>query len=371
MHSGLSLVFQNLDGHLTDAEVYQHELSLAARAEDVGFDSVWTPEHHFSDYQLTPNVPQFLSWVAGRTTRVKLGTMVTVLPWHDPVRVAENFSLLDHLSGGRAILGLGRGLGRIEFDGFRVEMGESRRRFTEYTEAILAALETGVIEYDGELYHQPRIEIRPRPLASFKGRTFASAISPYSMDLMARLGVGLMVIAQKPWEVVEEELAAYRQRYLELNGVEPPKPILCVFVGVSHVPAEAQRMRDVHLQRYARSTVEHYRFDDVSFGDIEGYEYYAGLSRNIAKHGLEKFNGFLADLQVWGTPDQVAEKLLDYVRRTDAGAVLTTLSYGGMAPDLATANYDLFATEVLPLLRAHEVGGDIGVTHQPVASAVS
>jgi len=51
-------------------------------------------------------------------------------------------------------------------------------------------------------------------------------------------------------------------------------------------------MRDVHLQRYARSTVEHYRFDDVSFGDIEGYEYYAGLSRNIAKHGLEKFNGF-------------------------------------------------------------------------------
>ena len=139
MHTGLSLVFQNLDGRLTDAEVYQHELGLAARAEDVGFNSVWTPEHHFSDYQLTPNVPQFLSWVAGRTSTVKLGTMVTVLPWHDPVRVTENFSLLDHLSGGRAMLGLGRGLGRIEFDGFRVEMGESRRRFTEYTEAILDA----------------------------------------------------------------------------------------------------------------------------------------------------------------------------------------------------------------------------------------
>jgi alkanesulfonate monooxygenase SsuD/methylene tetrahydromethanopterin reductase-like flavin-dependent oxidoreductase (luciferase family) len=371
MHAGLSLVFQNLDGHLTDAEVYQHELGLAARAEDVGFDSVWTPEHHFSDYQLTPNVPQFLSWVAGRTTGLKLGTMVTVLPWHDPVRVAENFSLLDHLSGGRAILGLGRGLGRIEFDGFRVEMGESRRRFTEYTEAILTALETGVIEYDGELYHQPRIEIRPRPLASFKGRTFASAISPQSMDLMARLGVGLMVIAQKPWETVEEELASYRRRFVELNGVEPPKPILCVFVGVSHDSTEAQRMRDVYLQRYARSTVEHYQFDDVSFGDIEGYEYYAGLSRNIAKHGLDTFNGFLADLQVWGTPDQVAAKLFDYVGRTDAGAVLATLSYGGMAPDVATANYDLFATEVLPILRAHDVGGDIGVTHQAVAAAAS
>ena len=82
----------------------------------------------------------FLSWVAGQTTRVKLGTMVTVLPWHDPVRVAESFSVLDHLSGGRAILGIGRGLGRREFAGFRLAMGESRRRFSAYAEAILEAL---------------------------------------------------------------------------------------------------------------------------------------------------------------------------------------------------------------------------------------
>ena len=366
MHAGLSLIFQNLDGTMSDAEMFQHELALAARAETAGFDSVWTPEHHFSDYQLTPNVPQFLAWVAGQTKRVKLGTMVTVLPWHDPVRVVENFTLLDHLSGGRAILGLGRGLGRIEFDGFRAEMAESRRRFTEYTEAILGALETGVIEYDGELYHQPRIEIRPKPLATFRNRTFASAISPQSMDLMARLGVGLMVIAQKPWETVEAELVAYRERFRELNGTGAPKPILCVFVGVSNDPAQAQRMRDVYIQRYARSTVEHYDFSNVAFADIEGYEYYAGLARNIAKHGLEKFNAFLADLQIWGTPEQVTEKLLDYVRRTDAGAVLATLSYGGMPYDEANANFDLYAREVLPALQAHNVGGDIGVTYDTV-----
>src|SRR5215204_2015908 len=220
MHAGLGLAFQNLDGHMTDAEMYRHELALADRAEDSGFDSVWTPEHHFDDYVLTPNVTQFLSWLAGRTTTVRLGTMVTVLPWHDPVRVAESFSLLDHLSSGRAVLGIGRGLGRIEFDGFRLEMGESRQRFTEYTAAIVQALERGYIEFDGRLYHQPRTEIRPRPLASFAGRTFASAISPQSMDLMAELGVGLMVIAQKPWETVEEEMATYRRRYREINQVE-------------------------------------------------------------------------------------------------------------------------------------------------------
>jgi alkanesulfonate monooxygenase SsuD/methylene tetrahydromethanopterin reductase-like flavin-dependent oxidoreductase (luciferase family) len=370
MHTGLSLIFQNLDGKHTDAETYRHELALAARAEPAGYDSIWTPEHHFSDYQLTPNVPQFLSWVAGRTERIKLGTMVSVLPWHDPVRVAESFCLLDHLSQGRAILGVGRGLGRIEFDGFRVNMNESRQRFVEYTDAILRALETGVMQYDGELYRQPAISLRPAPFASYKGRTFASAISPQSMDIMAKLGVGLMVIAQKPWETVEKELAAYRLRFRELNGCEPPKPILCVFVGVSHDASEARRMREVYLQRYARSTVEHYQFANVGFESIAGYEYYGALARNIEKHGLDKFNGFLADLQVWGTPREVEAKLKDYVRRCDAGALLVTPAFGGMPHDVANANYDLFAREVLPALREVNVGGDVGVLHAaPPAAA--
>jgi alkanesulfonate monooxygenase SsuD/methylene tetrahydromethanopterin reductase-like flavin-dependent oxidoreductase (luciferase family) len=363
MHIGLGLQFANLDGLATDAEAYRLELALAAQAEDAGFDSVWTSEHHFSEYQLTSQPLMFLSWVAGQTKRVKLGTMVTVLPWHDPVRVAEGFSVLDHLSGGRAILGIGRGLGRVEFSGFRVPMGESRRRFTEYSKAILEALERGYIEHDGELYQQPPTPIRPRPLASFKGRTFAAAVSPHSLELMARMGVGIMVIAQKPWETAEAELAAYRERYRELNGFEAPKPVLVVVAGVSHDREVVQRMRDVYLQRWARSTVEHYEFDNVGFAEIEGYEYYGALANNIAKHGLERFNGFLADLQVWGTPEQVTEKLLDYVQRCGAGGLVVPLSFGGMPPDEARACFDLFAAEVLPELQRHDAGGDIGVTY--------
>ena len=371
MHIGLGLQFNNLDGKTSDAEVYRRELHLAAQAERAGFDSVWASEHHFSDYQLTASTPMFLSWVAGQTQRVKLGAMVSVLPWHDPVRVAESYSVLDHLSGGRAIMGLGRGLGAIEFTGFRVEMGESRRRFTEYSEAILEALETGVIEHDGELYKQPRVDLRPRPLTSFKGRTFASAVSPESMEIMARMGVGLMVIAQKPWETAEAELAAYRERFRELNGSEAPKPILVVVAGVSRDPRQAQRMREVYLQRWARSTVEHYQFDNAGFAEIEGYEYYAGLANNINKHGLEKFNSFLADLQVWGTPDQVTEKLLDYAKRTDASGLVVPLCFGGMNTDEANDAFETFATEVLPELQRHDVGGDIGITYDAAPAALT
>jgi alkanesulfonate monooxygenase SsuD/methylene tetrahydromethanopterin reductase-like flavin-dependent oxidoreductase (luciferase family) len=225
------------------------------------------------------------------------------------------------------------------------------------------------MKYDGELYKQPPVKLRPAPFASFKSRTFASAISPESMDIMARLGVGLMVIAQKPWETVEKELLGYRVRYRELNGVEPPKPLLGVFVGVSHEPSQARAMREIYLQRYARSTVEHYEFSNTGFEKIEGYEYYGGLARNIEKHGLHKFNGFLADLQVWGNPREVTAKLLEYARRSDAGGFLITLGFGGMPHEVANANFDSFAREVLPALKAHDVGGDLGVLHTAHAPA--
>ena len=365
MHVGLGLGFQGLDNAQSDRDVYRFELGLARKAEGAGFDSIWTPEHHFTDYQMTPNVTQFLSWVAGQTTTIRLGTMVTVLPWHDPMRVAESFVLLDHLSDGRAIVGFGRGLGRVEFEGFRVKMGESRRRFTEYTDAIVSGLESGVMQYDGEFYKQPATKIRPAPFKSFKGRTFASAISPESVDLMARLGVGLMVIAQKPWPKVIEDLTAYRARYLEINGEEAPKPIIAVFVACHEDEAEAQRMREVYIQRYARSTVEHYEFDNIAFADIEGYEYYSGLAKNIARHGLDTFNGFLADLQVWGTPDQVVAKLKSYVDMAQAGGLLLLPSYGAMPNAVAQANYDLIDQKVLPALRALDVGGDLGTPYAP------
>lgn len=129
-------------------------------------------------------------------------------------------------------------------------------------------------------------------------------------------------------------------------------------------------MREVYLQRYARSTVEHYQFANVEFERIEGYEYYGALARNIAKHGIDKFNGFLADLQVWGNPREVTDKLKDYVRRCDAGALLVTPAFGGMPHDVAIANYDLFAREVLPAMKAIDVGGDVGVLHAaPPAAA--
>src|SRR5579863_9818473 len=152
MHIGYGAGFQHLGGY-SDRQF---------RAEELGFESVWVTEHHFDDYSVSPDPCQVLSFIAGRTTKVKLGSMVIVVPWHDPVRLTEQISLLDHVSGGRYILGVGRGLARREFEGLRIDQNQGRQRFDEYAKLVLDALETGVIE-GGATVKQPRREIRPRP----------------------------------------------------------------------------------------------------------------------------------------------------------------------------------------------------------------
>src|SRR5204863_9655841 len=135
-HVGYASIFQ-ASAERSDAEVYLDELRLADLAEPLGFESIWGVEHHFTDYTMCPDVLQFLTYMAARTTKVQLGSMVVVLPWHDPIRAAEQIVMLDHMSNGRLILGLGRGTGKVEFDGFRVEMAQARQQFKESAEAIL------------------------------------------------------------------------------------------------------------------------------------------------------------------------------------------------------------------------------------------
>ena len=360
MHVGMTTFFQNIGHAMSDAAVYAHEMSMADLAEPLGFDSLWGAEHHFDDYTMCPNVAQFLTYMAGRTRKVKLGSMVMVLPWHDPVRLAEEVSVLDHLSGGRVILGIGRGLGRIEFRGFRLNMGESRTRFAEYAQAILQGLESGHIEYDGEYLKQPRIAIRPAPIRSFADRTYAASVSPASLEIMSRLGIGLLIIAQKPWETTVKELTDYRALFRQVNGRDAPKPIIASFIAVAETEADAREMFEKYIRGYAVSAVQHYEFHNAGLADIPGYEYYGKLAQNIRKHGLDSFVNFLAELQVWGTPDQVFNKLAENQRLANSGGLIGAFSYGGMPHDVAKRNMTLFAERVLPRLQRIEAACEIG-----------
>jgi len=226
MHVGMGVIFQATDPKRSDREVYQAELKFGDLAEPLGFDSLWGVEHHFTDYTMCPDVLQYLTYFAGRTSRINLGSMVVVLPWHNPIRVAEQISVLDHVSNGRFIFGMGRGLGRVEFEGYGVDQNDAREIFVESAQMLIEGLERGWCEFDGKHIKQKRRDIRPRPFKSFKGRTYAAAVSPESSEIMAKLGIGLLVIPQKPWEAVITEMSNYKRIYREVNRVEAPPPVL-------------------------------------------------------------------------------------------------------------------------------------------------
>ncbi len=351
MHVGMAAVFQNPKKARPDFEVYQNDLRLADLAEPLGFQSIWGVEHHFTDYTMCPDVIQFLTYMAGRTKKAQLGSMVVVLPWHDPMRVAEEVSMLDNISGGRLILGLGRGAGRVEFDGFRLSMDESRDRFVESAEMLLQGLERGYCEYQGKFVRQPRAAIRPAPFKSFRGRTYAAAVSPESLPIMARLGVGILIIPQKPWPEVAKELETYRTIYREVNGVDAPPP---VSAGWTYCHAKADRAREGArrwIGGYYQTVLDHYQFQGDHLAKTKGYEYYGKMSEKIAEYGTTKVIDYFVNLQVSGTPEQCYAKILDIHRRTGNSHFVGVFSYAGMPRPDAERSMRLFAKEVLPALR--------------------
>ena len=133
MDVGIQMVFASYgwDDGITDAQVWDEEIRLARLADELGYDVLWSVEHHFYDYSFCPDNLQLMSYLAGVTRHADLGTAAVILPWHDPLRVAEQAAMLDLLSEGRLRLGLGRGLARREFAAFRGTMNESRERFDE------------------------------------------------------------------------------------------------------------------------------------------------------------------------------------------------------------------------------------------------
>lgn len=352
MHIGTGVIFQNPHDRLPDKQVYEEDLFLALQAESLGFESIWSVEHHFSDYTMCPDVIQFLTYMAGATSTVQLGSMVCVLPWHDPLRVAEQVSMLDNLSGGRMILGIGRGTGRREFEGYRTEMSTARLRFQESAAMILGALETGVAEYEGELIQQPKVEIRPRPFKSFRGRTYAAAISPESARIMAEMGVGILIVPQKPWKTVERELADYRRTFRETTGEIAPPPIVAGWTYVDEDPSRAEEMARKYIGGYWDSVVRHYEFDQPHLKTTPGYEHHGLMyDRLMAPGGMEAMTEFFLSLQLHGTPEQVYDQIVHLQNKTYMDGYTGIFSYAGMPIADAEKSMKLFAREVMPELK--------------------
>lgn len=352
MKVGLLMVFQNFMDQMTDQAAWERDIHLADLAEPLGFDTLGAVEHHFFNYAMSPDNLQFLAFMAARTKRIGLLTGAVILPWNDPLRVIERMIVLDHLSRGRAMFGIGRGLAKREYDRFGIDMNEARDRFDESAEFILRGLETGIAESDGRYYPQAHSEIRPRPYASFKDRFYCVAMSSDSVPVCARLGARMMSFAQKPWEDMVPHFQRYRDLFREHHGVAAPPPVCVDFLACDESAERAEALARDHMAKYYVTVMEHYEMAGAHFRNMKGYGDYADNANILKDLGMEEAGNNFVDINTWGTPTQILEKL-DRRRQTLGDFDLTIqVSYGGMTPENAEKSMRLFATKVLPELQS-------------------
>lgn len=170
-------------------EVYRNEVDMIQLSEELGYDGVWIAEHHFRRYSICPSIMPFAAFVAARTSRVKIGSGVVVLPLHNPIRAAEEAAELDLLSNGRLMYGFGRGYQAIEFNGYNVSLSEARARTDEAIEIMKLAWTQESFSYDGQFTKVEDVAVQPKPLQKPHPQMWTAAVSPETVSHYAAKGI--------------------------------------------------------------------------------------------------------------------------------------------------------------------------------------
>jgi alkanesulfonate monooxygenase SsuD/methylene tetrahydromethanopterin reductase-like flavin-dependent oxidoreductase (luciferase family) len=330
----------------TDAQFFSESLEEAALVDELGYDSLWVVEHHAAPYTVIPSPLAFLSYVAGRTKRLNVGTMVVVIPWHNPLRVAEEISMLQLMLGEdrRAVIGFGRGAARREFKAYGVDQNESRERFTESVEIVRQALLEDRFSYDGQFFQYENVSVRPRPRDPeqlVEDFHFAWG-SPASAPLGAELGLKALIIPQKPLDEYHKELSQIAEGHARI-GKPPSRPRLHLHMYCHEDAEVAEQKAWQHLREYVQSAIHNYELFGDHFKNLKGYEHYAEMYP-----GEDEFLKPWIDHAPWGTPDRCISKIKALCDAFHPEELMITGRYGSITHEEAVASMTLFAREVLP-----------------------
>jgi alkanesulfonate monooxygenase SsuD/methylene tetrahydromethanopterin reductase-like flavin-dependent oxidoreductase (luciferase family) len=323
-------------------ELYRRVLDWSVLAEELGYDSVWYAEHHFSNYGYMPNPLMMAVKVAQHTERVRLGTAVLVLPFWHPLRVAEDIAMADQLTDGRMEVGVARGYQPYEFARFGVDMAESRERTDEALAVLLRALSEEEFEYPGRYYQIPRTTIFPRPLQQPRPPIWLAAHTRETFDIAARLGLhSITTNSGRPIAVLEEGWAAFLAARAA-HGLEGPAEF-AVQAQLCVAPTDAEAREQMENFRYAFRQVSRLR------GGTE--HVVRGFSDPRPIEGEPSLDEFFEARTLSGNPDTVRAKLSQYQQVCGMTALNCTFQLGNMAPETITQSMRLFAKEVMPAFR--------------------
>jgi alkanesulfonate monooxygenase SsuD/methylene tetrahydromethanopterin reductase-like flavin-dependent oxidoreductase (luciferase family) len=335
----------------SDREIFSEEIEIARIADDSGFDSVWTIGHHFTPYTMVTNPLQYLTYIAGITKRVDLGTMVVVLPWHNPVRVAEDVNMLDAFLGPdrEIICGVGRGLGRREYEGMGVDQNEGRARFDEALQIVQQLLRTGRCDFEGRYYQVRGLQLRPQPDRDLSENLWCAGGTPDTVQVIAKHGVRPLTIPTTSLELALSNMRDYASlRVGAGHGLSHTKLALWTYVADSTNGAETGAQQ--YMCEYADSALRHYELLGSHLEGVKGYKEYGELQKAL-RQDADPFRQAFFRSHPWGTPDQVIDRASELAKAFGTDEIMFIFKYGSMPMVAAEKSMRLFAEEVMPVLK--------------------
>jgi luciferase family oxidoreductase group 1 len=338
MNFGTFLLMQSPSARPSQ-EIYARGVEIAQAAETLGFRNVWLAEHHFSTYGYLSRPAQLATYIAARTTRLRVGTAVIVVPLHHPLVVAEEIATLDLLAGGRVDVGLGRGYQHYEFERFGLELSSSRARWEEAVDVILEALTGRPFTYDGKFFKIPETTVFPRPLQQPRPPIWITAQSPDSVEAAVRRGFNVLTGG---FGIPIERTAEFRRLFDRVVAeVEPAPPLE---VGVQRAVYVTDSESD------ARAAAEEARWNMRVTLSLRNHYERVEQGRAIALPAPREptTDDLLDRFLVIGTPDtciRQIERIRDLVGITHFNC---SFWFGDLEQGRVLRSMELFAREVMP-----------------------
>ena len=353
MRFGTFYFFQAPPGQ-RHADIIHRELEQMEWAEQLGFDEVWLTEHHFIDYGLAVDPATLAAAAASRTRRVRIGLAAFIVPFHNPLRLAEQIALLDIVSNGRLDVGLGRGNRPAEFAGYNVPQQENRERFDETVEIMLRAWAEERFSYHGRFFQVPEARVIPKPVQRPHPPIYQVCVSKDGVESAALRG----------WPMLNsilfgsvEQLVQNREIYvnaLKKSGRTDAEisPLLARWGVSRHIyvaPTDARafeeaREAELWYQESFRRFVIPERIEDTHPSLQPGFR---AMAERLSKVTWESL---VSETLAFGSPDTVADKI-EEMRRIGVGQVMCWMNFGGLPQDKVRRSMELFAREVMPRFR--------------------
>jgi len=344
MDFGLFFLMQR-DEAWSEPAVYDSDLRQMLAAEALGYHSVWIAEHHFNDYGLCPAPPVLAAYLAARTTTLRLGMGVSLLPLHHPVDLAEELAVLDVVSGGRLEVGIGRGGTLQDYQTFQSDRADARARVEEGIALMEQAWRGAPFDFKGRFHSAERLHVRPRPAQRPHPPLYIAANSEDSVRSAARLGLPTMssffvpiAELQQRHEIYREVARAAGRAETEIAALERRAWGMRV-VHVAPTHAEALRATEAPFMSYQRKMA-------VLRSDGTGGNVPNSFDRSLLR--LRSFEEYLdMGWALIGTPAEVRDGLQRYVEATGYRRVLLVMALPGIETSLVLRSMRMFVEDVL------------------------